>query len=65
MRVGRHSFPLGWPLQYQSQIIHITMGTWPVRNMFLGHLVSRFGHVPWPPHSPDLSTCDFLEGGGI
>ena len=34
-----------------------------VRNMFPGHLISRFGDVPWPPRSPDLSTCDFLFCG--
>ena len=31
-----------------------------VRNMFPGHLISRFGDVPWPPRSTDLSTCDFF-----
>jgi len=31
-----------------------------VRNMFPWHLISRFGDVPWPPRSPDLSTCDFF-----
>jgi len=25
-----------------------------------GHLISSFGDVPWPPRSPDLSTCDFF-----
>ena len=34
-----------------------------VRNMFPGHLISRFGDVPWPPRPPDLSTCDFLVWG--
>jgi len=34
-----------------------------VRNMFPGHLISCFGDVPWPPHSPDLSTCDFFPLG--
>ena len=34
-----------------------------VRNMFPGHLISRFGDVPWYPHSPDLSTCDFFLWG--
>ena len=34
-----------------------------VRNMFPGHLISRFGDVPWPPRSPDLSTCDFFLWG--
>jgi len=34
-----------------------------VRNMFPGHLISLFGDMPWPPRSPDLSTCDcFLLG---
>ena len=31
-----------------------------VRNMFPGHLTSLSGDVPWPPRSPDLSTCDFF-----
>ena len=34
-----------------------------VRNMFSGHLISRFGDVPWPPRSPDLSTCVFFSLG--
>jgi hypothetical protein len=34
-----------------------------IRNMFPGHLVSRFGDVPWPPCSPDLSKCDFFLWG--
>jgi len=34
-----------------------------VRNMFPGHLISRFGDVSWPPRSSDLSTCDFLLWG--
>ena len=34
-----------------------------VRNMFPRHLISRFGDVPWPPRSPDLSTCDFFLWG--
>jgi len=28
-----------------------------------GHLISRFGDVPWSPRSPDLSTCDFFLWG--
>jgi len=34
-----------------------------VRNMFPGHLISRFGDMTWPPRSPDLSTCDFFLWG--
>ena len=34
-----------------------------VRNIFPGHLISRFGDVPLPPRSPDLSTCDFFLWG--
>jgi len=34
-----------------------------VRNMFPGHLISRFGDMPWPPRSPDLSMCDFFPLG--
>ena len=32
-----------------------------VRNIFPGHLISRFGDVPRTPRSPDLSTCDFFS----
>jgi len=34
-----------------------------IRNMFPGHLISRFGDVSWPPRSPDRSTCDFFLWG--
>jgi hypothetical protein len=34
-----------------------------LRDMFLGRLISRFGDVPWPPRSPDLSSCDFFLWG--
>jgi len=36
-----------------------------VLDMFPGHLISRFRDVPWPPRSPDLSTCDFFSFVGI
>ena len=31
-----------------------------LRNMFPGRLISRFGNVPCPPRSSDLSSCDFF-----
>jgi len=31
-----------------------------VQQMFPQHVVSHFVDVPWPPHSPDLSACDFF-----
>ena len=34
-----------------------------VRNVFPGHLISRFGDLPLPPCPPDLSTCDFFPLG--
>ena len=33
-----------------------------VRRMFPGRVISRFGDIPWPPRSPDLTTCDFFCG---
>ena len=30
-----------------------------VRAAFPNHVISRFGNVPWPLRSPDLSMCDF------
>jgi len=32
-------------------------------NMFSGRLISRFGDVPCPPRSSDLSSCDFFLWG--
>lgn len=34
-----------------------------LRDMFPERLISRFGDIPWPPRSPDLSTCDFFLWG--
>ena len=33
-----------------------------VRAAFPNHVISRFGDLPWPPRSPDLSMCDFYLG---
>ena len=30
---------------------------------FPGRLISRFGDVPWPPRSPDLTSPDFFPWG--
>ena len=34
-----------------------------VRRMFPGRVTSRFSDIPWPPRSPDLTTCDFFLWG--
>ena len=34
-----------------------------VRESFGNHVISRFGDIPWPPTSPDLSVCDFFLVG--
>jgi len=34
-----------------------------VRRMFPGRVISRFGDIPWPTRSPDLTTCDFFLWG--
>jgi hypothetical protein len=42
------------------------MDTCPVEHrvfVYDGHLIFCFGDVPWPPRSPDLSTCDFFLWG--
>ncbi|PNF31328.1 hypothetical protein B7P43_G10898 [Cryptotermes secundus] len=31
-----------------------------VNNLFLNHVISRYGDIMWPARSPDLSICDFL-----
>ena len=34
-----------------------------VRELFGNHVISRFGEIPWPPRSLDLSVCDFFLWG--
>ena len=34
-----------------------------VRELFGKRVISRFGDIPWPPRSPDLSVCDFFLWG--
>ena len=34
-----------------------------VRELFGTRVVSRFGDIPWPPRSPDLSVCEFFLWG--
>lgn len=34
-----------------------------VRELFGNRVISRFGNIPWPPRSPDLSVCDFFLWG--
>lgn len=33
------------------------------RQLFPNHVISRNGDIPWPPRSPDLTTCDFFLWG--
>jgi hypothetical protein len=34
-----------------------------VRELFGNRVISRFGDIPWPPRSPNLSVCDLLLWG--
>lgn len=34
-----------------------------VRGMFPQHVISRFGDIPWPSRSPDLTVCDYFLWG--
>ena len=34
-----------------------------LKEMFPHRIISRFGDVPWPPRSPDLSALDFFLWG--
>jgi len=34
-----------------------------LRRLFPQRVISRFGDVPWPPRSPDLTASDFFGGG--
>ena len=33
------------------------------RRLILQRVISRFGDVPWPPRSPDLTAPDFFSVG--
>jgi hypothetical protein len=33
------------------------------REMFLKHVISLRGELPWPARSPDLCTCDYFLWG--
>jgi len=52
-----------WFQQYGATAHTASESVTIVRNMFSGHLISRFRDMPWPPRSPDLSTCDFFLWG--
>jgi len=32
-----------------------------VRNLFLNHVISKYGDITRPVRSPDLSACDFFQ----
>ena len=34
-----------------------------LRRLFPQRVISRFGDVPWPPRSPDLTAPDFFSVG--
>jgi hypothetical protein len=34
-----------------------------VNALFPGRVISRNRDIPWPPHSPDLTACDFFLWG--
>jgi hypothetical protein len=36
-----------------------------LRKMFPGHVVSLRGDIGWPPHSPDLTPCNFFLWGSL
>jgi hypothetical protein len=51
--------------QQDGATAHTARGSMTIRQMFPQHVVSRFGDVPWPPRTPDLSACDFFLWGYI
>lgn len=36
-----------------------------LRNVFHNHLISRFGDIPWPPRSPDVTAPDYFLWGKL
>jgi hypothetical protein len=39
------------------------LSTGTLRPFFQHRIISRFGDVPWPARSPDLTACDFFLWG--
>jgi hypothetical protein len=49
--------------QQDGATTHMARASMTVRQMFPHHVVSRFGNVPWPPRSPNLSASNFILWG--
>jgi transposase len=50
--------------QQDGATAHTSRATMAVlRSLFPGRIISRFGDIPWPARSPDLSSCDFFLWG--
>ena len=58
-----HPHPLLWFQQDGATAHTARMSLAELRAMFPGHLISRFGDVPWPARSPDLTAPDFFLWG--
>ena len=57
------------PADSSDNAVSVAMAHWNVEHrvfaveQFPQRVISRFGNVSWPPHSPDLSICDFFWWG--
>jgi len=60
------TLPLNHNLWFQQNgaMPHVVViGMAVFRHLFPQWVISRFGDVPWPPRSPDLTAPDFFSVG--
>ena len=58
--IQQQPHPLLW-FQQAAHTARISLSE--LQTLFPGHLISRFGDVPWPARSPDLTAPDFFLWG--
>jgi len=52
-----------WFQQDRATAHMAVISTAAFRRLFPQRVISRFGDVPWPPRSPDLTAPDFFSVG--
>lgn len=61
--IQQHPHPLLWYQQDGATAHTARTSLAELQRLFPGHLISRFGDVPWPARSPDLTAPDFFLWG--
>jgi hypothetical protein len=62
-QLQQNNFGVVW-FQQDGATAHTARHSMAVlREMFPGRLISRYGDIPWPARSPDLTPCDYFLWG--